>query len=79
MKEKPIMTPQEDSAGCSYGNVNREKALQLEKQMKEITDWMRRIENKVEEALKRPGWAVLVIISALSSLCVGLIVARMAG
>ena len=79
MKGKPIMTPQEDSAGCSYGNVNREKTLQLEKQMKEITDWMRRIENKVEQALKRPGWAVLVIISVLSSLCVGLIVARMAG
>ena len=49
----------------------------IDQRLDEFMGWMRRIEDKVEHALqtamKRPGWPVVVIITFLSSACVGLI------
>ena len=64
--------------GCSFGAVTREKTDNIANEVTEIMDWLRRVETKVDNtlamAMKRPGWTVLVIITALSSLSVGLIV-----
>jgi len=65
--------------GCIYGAQTRERVKTVEERYIEFTQWIQRLENKVDDALaqarKRPGWPTLVIITFLSSLSVGLIVA----
>ena len=59
--------------GCTYGQISREKIKTTTEKMDEkfadLTVWMRRLEDALKEALKRPGWGVLMIISGLAAAC----------
>ena len=68
------MPPKDEQKGCTFGQVSREKIGNIEKTMIELTGWMQRLDQGLKDAIKRPGWAVLLIISTLSSLCVALLV-----
>lgn len=68
------MAKEGTNPGCSFGQVSREKIKGLDGTMTELKGWMIRLDEKMNEALKRPGWATLAIISILSSAVVGLLV-----
>ncbi|KKN45134.1 hypothetical protein LCGC14_0685870 [marine sediment metagenome] len=64
---------------CAYGQVNRDRIKTNKDNLHSLTDWMQRLDDKIEvtlqTVLKRPGWAVVTIITVLSSACVGLLMA----
>ncbi len=64
---------------CPVGSENKAKIEGLDKDVSEVLAWIRRLEDKVDKvldaAMKRPGWAVLTIITVLSSACVALLMA----
>ena len=67
------------NTGCAYGKVNREKVLNLEKSFHEFRtndfrSLQKAVENIRDNLLKRVPWVVTVVITILTSLCVGLLV-----
>lgn len=75
------MSPPQEPANmnCPTGAANRQKLTSHDHELEQLWGFLRTMEQKVEKALeaalKRPGWAVLLIISVLSSACVGLLMA----
>lgn len=68
-----------ENQGCAYGKVNREKVLNLEKSFHEFRtndfkSLQKAVENIRDTLLKRVPWVVTVVITILTSLCVGLLV-----
>ena len=67
------------NTGCAYGKVNREKIHGLGKAFDEFKDnefhaLQKTVESIRDELLSRVPWPVTVLITAMSSLCVGLVV-----
>ena len=54
---------------CAKGAANEANIDSLKNDYSRMTEWMQRLEDKVNQALaaamKRPGWAVCTIISIL--------------
>ena len=57
--------------GCSYGKVTRQMVIDIKEDIKEIKENVDKMINHYSKRL--PLWAT-IIITLLSSLCVGLIV-----
>ena len=67
------------NTGCAYGKVNREKIHGLgrafdEFKRNEFHALQKTVENIRDELLSRVPWPITVFVTALSSLCVGLII-----
>jgi len=60
--------PKEENTGCAYGKVTRTMLKGLEDKF----DGIKEIRDKINNP--RPSWAMTVVITVLSSTCVGLIV-----
>jgi len=72
--------PKEENTGCAYGKVTRTMLKGLEDKFdkfydndfKEVKNGIKEIRDKINNP--RPSWAMTVVITVLSSTCVGLIV-----
>ncbi len=60
---------------CAVGAANKAKIEGLEDGMAAFRKEFGDLRKTIEMALRRPGWMTTVIITVLSSTCVGLIVA----
>jgi len=80
-----MMPDKENNGGCSYGRVTRTMLLGLEKKFDtfynndfgEAKKTLREIRNKLNNP--HPSWATTTLITILSSLSTGLIVAKLIG
>ena len=66
------------NTGCSYGKVNREKVSNLGKtfddfRKNDFHSLQATVENIRDNLLRRVPWAVTVVLTILTSLCVGLL------
>ena len=64
---------------CAVGASNEARITGLEDGMGAFRKDFSDLRNTIEVALKRPGWLATTIIAILSSVCVGLIVAKAVG
>lgn len=66
----------EEKKGCVLGATNEQRVKSLEARMLTVENGIADIRDRL---LGRPAWPVVIIITALSSLCVGLAVRVIAG
>ncbi len=68
---------------CPVGAENKAKIEGIGHEMGQVwsvvSELRKDVKEALKEALRRPGWTTCVLISALCSLCVGLIVTLLNG
>ncbi len=66
-----------DENFCAKGRENETNIKGIRDDITTIMDWIRRLEDKLdktlETAMKRPGWVTTLVITVLTSTCVGLL------